>query len=109
MAIHAEPPTVTPARDLSPYRTDYTSWKVMAWTGFAFITAFFCLWGLLARNISPFPAWAEPQAVWDHYKNLRLPIMIGMSVCLTLTAGFKVWSVPGSRVMAGDEGAGGAG
>jgi hypothetical protein len=56
MAIHAEPPTVTPARTLSPYPTDYTSWKFMAWMGFAFITAFFCLWGLLARNISPFPA-----------------------------------------------------
>src|SRR6201998_1373662 len=107
MAIHAEPPTVTPARDLSPYRTDYTSWKVMAGTGFAFITAFFCLWWLLARNISPFPAWAEPQAVWDHYTSLRLPIMIGMSVCLTCTAFYMVWSVAVSRVMERIEGAGG--
>lgn len=94
MATHAEPATSAPARDLRPYPIDYTSWKVMAWMGFAFITAFFCLWGLLARNISPFPAWAEPQAVWDHYKHYRLPIMIGMSVCLTMTAFYMVWSVP---------------
>ena len=107
MAIHAEPPTVTPARGYPPYPTDYKSWKVMAWTGFAFIAAFFCLWGLLARNISPFPASAEPQAVWDHYKNYRLAIMIGMSVCLTCTAFYMVWSVAVSRVMERIEGAGG--
>ena len=107
MATHTEPGTAAPARELSPYPTDYTSWKVMAWMGPVFLVAFFCLWGLLARNISPFPAWAEPQAVWDHYKNLRLPIMIGMSVCLTLTACYMVWSVAVSRVMERIEGAGG--
>ena len=107
MATHAEPGISAPARDLSPYPTDYTSWKVMAWMGFAFITAFFCLWGLLARNISPFPAWAPPEAVWQNYKDHRLGIMIGMSVCLTCAAFYMVWSVAVSRVMERIEGAGG--
>jgi len=107
MATHAEPATSALTRDVSPYPADYTSWKVMAWMGFAFITAFFCLWGLLARNISPFPAWAEPQAVWDHYKNYRLPIMIGMSVCLTMTACYMAWSASIAKVMERIEGPGG--
>jgi len=107
MATHAEPGISAPARDLSPYPTDYTSWKVMAWMGFAFITAFFCLWGLLARNISPFPAWAPPEAVWQNYKDHRLGIMIGMSVCLTCVAFYMVWSVAVSRVMERIEGPGG--
>src|ERR1700738_4787320 len=93
MATHAEPGISAPARDLSPYPTDYRSWKVMAWMGFAFITAFFCLWGLLGRNISPFPAWAPPEAVWQNYKDHRLGIM--------------VWSVAVSRVMERIEGPGG--
>ena len=33
MAAHAEPGTSAPARDLSPYPTDYRSWKILAWTG----------------------------------------------------------------------------
>jgi len=107
MATHAEPGISAPARDLSPYPTDYTSWKVMAWMGFAFITAFFCLWGLLARNISPFPAWAPPEAVWQNYKDHRLGIMIGMSVCLTMSAFYMSWSVAIARVMERIEGPGG--
>src|SRR5258708_34829932 len=107
MATHAPSGTSSAARDVSPYPTDYTSWKVMAWMGFAFITAFFCLWGLLARNISPFPAWAPPEAVWQNYKDHRLGIMIGMSVCLTCAAFYMVWSVAVSRVMERIEGTGG--
>ena len=102
------PPAATTAeRGLSRYPTDYTSWKVLAWCGFVFIAAFFCLWGLLARNISPFPPHASPQAVWDHYKHLRLPIMIGMSVCLTMSAFYMAWSVAVARVMERIEGPGG--
>ena len=110
MAIDAHtgtPAATTAERGLSRYPTDYTSWKVLAWCGFVFIAAFFCLWGLLARNISPFPPHASPQAVWDHYKHLRLPIMIGMSVCLTMSAFYMAWSVAVARVMERIEGPGG--
>ena len=46
MATHAEPGTSAPARDLSPYPTDYRSWKILAWTGPVFLFAVFCLWGI---------------------------------------------------------------
>ena len=69
MAIHAEPPTVTPARDLSPYRTDYTSWKIMAWTGFAFIIRVLLPVGAAGAQHLAVPAEREPKQVWDHYKN----------------------------------------
>ena len=39
MATHAEPGISAPARDLSPYPTDYRSWKILAWTGLAFLIA----------------------------------------------------------------------
>ena len=97
MATHAPPGTSSAARDVSPYPTDYRTWKILAWTGPVFLAAFFCLWGLLADNIPPFPPSATPDEVWQHYADLRLPIMIGMSVCLTMAAFYMsgVWRSPG--------------
>ncbi|BBX44788.1 hypothetical protein GCM10009641_26200 [Mycobacterium cookii] len=105
MATYAEPATSVPGAS-SPYRTDYTTWKILAWTGPVFLAAFFCLWGLLAHNIPPFPPSATPEEVMAHYKDLRLPIMIGMSVCLTMTAFYMSWSVAIARVMERVEGPG---
>ncbi|WP_445187817.1 hypothetical protein ACTXG6_11785 [Pseudonocardia sp. Cha107L01] len=84
--------------------TDYRSWKFLAWMGPVFLAAFTCLWGILAGNIPPFSPNADPQAVWQHYHDQRLPILIGMSVCLTLTACYMAWSVAVSRVMERIEG-----
>jgi hypothetical protein len=109
MATHAEPAAAAPpaARDLWPYPSDYKTWKVLAWTGPVFLAAFFLLWGVLARNIPPFPPSATPDEVWQHYADLRLPIMIGMSVCLTMAAFYMSWSVAIARVMERIEGPGG--
>jgi hypothetical protein len=106
MAIDADPGTVTApaARDLSPYPTDFTSWKFLAWMGPLFLAAFFFLWGVLAGNIPPFLPSADPQTVWQHYADNRLAILIGMSVCLTLTACYMAWSVAVSKVLERIEG-----
>ena len=46
MATHAPPGTSSAARDLSPYPTDYRTWKILAWTGPVFLFAVFVLWGM---------------------------------------------------------------
>jgi hypothetical protein len=110
MTTNANPGTSSAApagRDLSPYPTDYTSWKVLAWTGPVFLAAFFLLWGLLAGNIPPFSPNATPDEVKAHYLEGRLPILIGMSVCLTMSAFYMAWSVAVARVMERIEGPGG--
>lgn len=110
MATDADPGTIsaTPvAPDLAPYPTDFNSWKFLAWMGPLFLVAFFGLWGLLAGNIPPFSPNATPDEVRAHYLDNRLPILIGMSVCLTLTACYMAFSVATSRVMERIEGSGG--
>jgi hypothetical protein len=100
---HAGP--VAPAL-LEPYPTDFKSWKFLAWMGPVFLAAFFLLWGVLAGNIPPFPPSADAPTVWQHYADHRLAILIGMSVCLTLTACYMAWSVAISKVMERIEGDG---
>jgi hypothetical protein len=73
--------------------------KLGAWSGPIFLAAFFCLWGLLGENIPPFSPNATPIEVKQHYLDHRLAILIGMSVCLSLTAMYMVWGVVTSRVM----------
>src|ERR1700681_4088827 len=110
MTTDADPgtsPAATDARDLSPYPTDYRSWEILAWCGPVFLAAFFCMWGLLARNIPPFSPNATPDEVKAHFLELRLPIMIGMSVCLTMAAFYMAWSVSIAKVMERIEGPGG--
>jgi len=97
-------------RDLSPYApnpTDYKSWKVLAWMGPLFVVAFALLFGVLAGNLPPFPASAGPEAVWQHYADNRLPIMIGCSLCLTFAACYIAWSLAVAKVMERIEGQGG--
>src|SRR5581483_6829907 len=72
---------------------DYRTWKMLAWCGPIFLAAFFCLWGLLGGNIPPFLPSASPLEVKQHYLDHRLAIMIGMSVCLSLTACYMAWGV----------------
>jgi hypothetical protein len=107
MATHAEPATSAPGGGLSPYPTDYRMWKILAWTGPVFLAAVFCLWGLLARNMPPFPASATPDEVKAHFHDYRLPLLIALSVCLTMTAFYMSWSVAVARVMERIEGSGG--
>src|ERR1700756_2191623 len=107
MAIHAEPPTVIPARGLSRYPTDYKTWKILAWTGPVFLAAVFGLWGLLARDIAPFPASATPDEVKAHFQEFRLPLLIALSICVTMTAFYMSFSVAVARVMERIEGPGG--
>src|SRR6201997_5928043 len=107
MAIHAEPPTVTPARGLLPYPTDYKTWKILAWTGPVFLFAVFCLWGILAGNMPPFPASATPIEVKQHFQEFRPRLLIALSICLTMTAFYMSFSVATARVMERIEGPGG--
>jgi hypothetical protein len=96
--------------DLSPYApnpTDYKSWKVLAWMGPVFLTAFILLFGVVAGNLPPFPASGDPQAVWQNYADNQLRIMIGCSLCLTFAACFIGWSVAVAKVMERIEGTGG--
>src|SRR6201981_1445481 len=106
MATHAEPAT-SAARDSSPYRTDYTSWKILAWTGPVFLFAVFVLWGIVARNMPPFPPSATPDQVKAHFIELRVPLLIALSVCITMTAFYMSWSVAVARLMERIEGPGG--
>ena len=108
MATHAEPATSTPARDLSPYRTDYTSWKILALDGLRLHSRVLRPVGAAgaqhARRSRPARAASRSGTTSSNY---RLPIMIGMSVCLTMTAFYMVWSVAVARVMERVEGPGG--
>ena len=74
MAIHAEPATST-TRDLSPYRTDYTSWKILAWTGPVFLFAVFVLWGIVAHNMPPFPPSATPDRGQGALPRFQAPVV----------------------------------
>src|SRR5262249_52815407 len=95
------------ARDLSPYPTDYKTWKVLAWTGTVFLAAVFGVWGLVAGNMPPFPPSATPDEVKAHFIQLSLPLLIALSVCVTMTAFYMGWSVAVARVMECIEGPGG--
>jgi hypothetical protein len=97
-------------RDLSPsapYPTDFKAWKVLGWMGPLFVVSFALLFGVLAGNLPPFPASAGPQAVWQHYADHRLSIMIGCAACLTFAACYIAWSVAVAKVMERIEGQGG--
>jgi hypothetical protein len=110
MAMTTDPGTPLASRavrNLEPYPTDYRSWKVLAWMGPLFLSAFFLLWGVLAGNIPPFSPNATGEEVRAHFLDNRVPIMIGMSVCLTMTACYMAWSVAVARVMERIEGPGG--
>src|ERR1700683_2545526 len=100
MAIHAEP-AISTARNVSPFRTDYTTWKILAWTGPVFLFAVFVLWGIVARNMPPFPPSATPDEVKAHFHDFRLPLMIALSICVTMTAFYMSWSVAVARVIGG--------
>src|SRR5574340_360233 len=82
----------------------YGIWKFMGWSGPIFMAAFVVLWGILAGNIPPFPPSATPLEVKAHYLDHRLAIMIGMSVCLTVTAFYMLWGNAISNVMQRVEG-----
>jgi hypothetical protein len=88
-----------PVADTESFFTDYLSWKFLAWCGPVFMAAFVFLWGVLARNLPPFPPSATPLEVKAHYVDHSLAIMIGMSVCLTLTACYMAWGGAVSQVM----------
>ncbi|HEY4007200.1 MAG TPA: hypothetical protein VGM60_18725 [Pseudonocardia sp.] len=87
-----------------PLSIDYRLWKLMGWGGPVFMASFVFLWGVLAGNIPPFKPSATPLEVKAHYLDHQLAIMIGMSVCLTITATYMVWGVAISQVMQRIEG-----
>lgn len=89
---------------VEPLKTDYTMWKLMAWTGPVFFIGFFCMWGLLADNFPPMAASASPQEMWQHYKDLQFEIMLGMSVCMVLGSCYITFGAAVSRVMRRIEG-----
>jgi len=83
---------------------DYGLWKALAWCGLVFMTVFVFLWGILSGNIPPFSPDANAAAVKQHYIENRIPILIGMSVCLTVTSCYMAWSCAISQVMRRVEG-----
>lgn len=98
----------TGARTAAPVQTtgfiDYTSWKILAWCGPLFMATFVVFWGILAKNIPPFPPSATAEMVKAHYVENSLAIMIGMSVCLTVTSFYMAWGAAISQVMTRVEG-----
>jgi len=94
----------------SPYAanpTDYKSWKFLAWAGPFFVLTFVVLFGLVAGNLPPFPADADPQAVWQHYADNRMRILIGLSLLLTTAVAYLPFSAAVAKVMERIEGPGG--
>jgi hypothetical protein len=90
-----------------PFGTDYKIWKAMAWCGPIFLLAVFVLWGIVARNMPPFPPSATGEEVKAHFQEFRTPLLIALSVCLTMTAFYMAWSIAVSRLMETIEGRGG--
>lgn len=101
--VHTPPPPGWDSRTgpvrVAGFSVDYRSWKMLAWCGPIFLGAFFFLWGVLAGNIPPFPPSASALEVKAHFTDHSLAIMIGMSVCLTLTACYMAWGAAVSHVM----------
>jgi hypothetical protein len=106
-AVQAVPPAARPAYPSATDPTspvDYRTWKLMSWCGLIFMATFVFLWGVLAGNIPPFSPNANGLEVKAHYMDHRLAIMIGMSVCLTITSCYMVWGNAISNVMQRVEG-----
>jgi hypothetical protein len=88
--------------------TDFRSLKFLAWNGPIFLAAFFILWGVLPGNIPPHPLpSATPLEVKSYYLDHSQAVMIGMSLCLTLTACYMAWGTAVSQVMTRIDGANG--
>jgi hypothetical protein len=98
---------VTGKSPYAPNPTDYKSWKVLAWAGPFFVGTFVVLFGLVAGNLPPFPADADPQAVWQNYADNRMRIMIGLSLLLTTAVAYLPFSAAVAKVMERIEGPGG--
>ena len=107
MATHAEPTTFTHARDLSPYRTDYTTWKILGCAGPAFLVLFVALWGFLGRNMPPFPPNATPDRGLGALPRAQAAALDRDERRLTITSFYMAWSVAIARVMERVEGPGG--
>ncbi|GAB3369282.1 hypothetical protein NCG89_08420 [Spongiibacter taiwanensis] len=82
-----------------PVPRQYAMWKLMAWSGPIFFIGFFVMWGLLARNFPPMAASTSAEGMWEHYKNLQMEILIGMSVCIVLGSCYMTFGAAVSRVM----------
>jgi len=104
MTTHAQDVTSVANAALPPRPTDYRMWKLLAWTGPVFLVAVFGLWGVVARNMPPFPPSATPDEVKAHFHEFRLPLLIALSICVTMTAFYMSWSVAVARVMERVEG-----
>ena len=91
----------------APFGTDYKAWKALAWCGPIFLFAVFVLWGIVAKNMPPFPPSATPAEVKAHFQEFRTPLLIALSVVLTMTAFYMAWSIAVSRLMEAVEGKGG--
>jgi len=101
---HVPPPRLPSATERAVTLHDYRSWKILAWCGPIFMATFVFLWGALAGNIPPFPPSASGLEVKAHYMDHRLAIMIGMSICLTVTSCYMAWGCAISQVMQRIEG-----
>ena len=100
MATHAEPGTVTPARGLSPYPTDYKIWKVDGVVRARLPVRGLRPLGDRGAQHAAVPAQrARREEVKAHFQEFRLPLLIALSVCLTMTAFYMAWSIAVSRVM----------
>ncbi|WP_028935694.1 hypothetical protein [Pseudonocardia spinosispora] len=84
---------------VGPLVVDYRTWKMLAWCGPIFMGTFVVFWGILAGNIPPFSPAASAVEVKEHYLQNSTSIMIGMSVCLTVTSFYMAWGCAISQVM----------
>jgi len=88
----------------NPFPTDYRMWRLLAWCGPIFMTIFFFLWGVLAKNLPPAGADLDAAQITAHYLGNRMDIIIGMSVCMVGGAFYMPWGCAVSRVMRRIEG-----
>ena len=97
MAIHADSATAGRAR-LSPYRTDYTSWKILAWTVLCFCSRSSCSGGLL-RTTCRHAAQRDAGTGQGAFPRFPASLSIALSICVTMTAFYMSFSVAVARVM----------
>lgn len=86
------------------YPTDYAMWRLLAWCGPIFMTTFFFMWGVLAKNLPPVGADLNAAQIAAHYIENGMAIRIGMSVCMVGGAFYMAWGLAVSRVMRRIEG-----
>jgi hypothetical protein len=79
----------------NPYR--YV--RTCAWMGPIVLVALILFWGVLGRNIPPYAASLDAQAIADHFRQHTVATLTGMSLTMLFGVLYLVWGMGITKVM----------